>query len=1029
MDGVSEIDPTWLSSSVGPLCVRKCRASGLDTSVKSSRSCFILCPLLASPASPSPVPSSCRTLGRTTQPDGPATVPSISTVAARPAIVDNGRMKPGRSKLVLALLAGLLPSALSAETQPNLLQFYRQVAWTEDEGLPQNATTALAQTPDGYLWIGTEVGLVRFDGVRFELFNHDNTPALTADLVLRLLVDHSGTLWVGTRGGGVITYRDRAFASITSAQGLASDEVWALMESADGSVWIGTRSGLHRMHEGALTRVELPNTMKDCFIRSLVEDRRGRVWVGTFTDGLAVLTRKGDRFEAEHNGFAGEKINVLFEDRSGTMWMGTVEHGVVCLDRDRPRAFNMNNGLNCNYVSCIYEDRNSNLWIGTYGGGINVVEKGVGHITIFDTERQLTSNLINTILEDREKTIWLATEGGGINSLRDVRVRTYTKHNGLANDIVFGVFEDSHGAIWTGTIGFGASVRRGERFETLNRNDGLPSNEVVSFCEGPDGSVWLGTLGGGVSRLGNGTIRTYSTKDGLSDSLVRALLTDRRGRVWAGTDKGGIHQLDGDRFKTVASVGVRINSIIEDGRGGLWVCTFGKGLVHVVDDRVEANETEGGSPIRHALCAFVDEDGSVWIGTTNEGLWHRRGGRLRCISIAEGLPDKTAYAILADRKHNLWLSSNRGILTISRQAIDDFLAGKSTTVSVLQLGKEDGMRSLECNGGSQPAAWRSRDGSMWFPTIRGLCRVEPDTISSNKIVPPLVIERLEIDGREYAPDQPADVPAGTGDLDVQFTALSFIAPRRVAFKYKLEGHDDDWVDAGTRRSAHYGGLSPGSFRFRVIACNSDGLWNNTGAAVSFHLQPPFHQTTTFAGIVVAGVALLILATYLVLSRRFVLQKIHQKYQGSPLGPDEASGLLLRLVALLEDERVYRDPNLTIGDLAEKLRTSPRLISQVIHEHLHSNFYELVNLHRIKEAQLLLLDPRRSDATVLDVAYSVGFNSKSAFNRAFKSKAGVTPSEFRRRGGCDAHGRTAGHPKGERGGRSSSASNRGMRPSS
>jgi len=904
----------------------------------------------------------------------------------------------------LGLIFNVFPAFALDPGKP--IDFYQHNVWTVENGLPMNSVIAIAQTHDGYIWIGTETGLARFDGIDFDVFDHENTPALSNNLILSLLVAHNGTLWIATRGGGVTRYKDNTFDTLTTESGLLSNETWILLQSNDLSIWIGSKNGLNRFANGTISSIPLPETVTNQNVRALVEDRNGGLWAGTRGGGLVRARKRGNTYETEHKGLPGLKISTLLEDRTGALWVGTIESGLLKLHENQKHSFTTENGLSNNYVRCLYEDRAGNLWIGTHGGGINVLETGKNKVRVFDSGEELTGNSIYTFFEDREGTLWIGTEGGGLNSLRDPRVITYTTKNGLSYNITFGVFQDSRGSIWVGTTGFGVNcLEPGEnRFHSLTTRDGLSANAVVSIAEHPEGSLWFGTRGGGVNRLTleDRKIKTFTSREGLSDNIVRALYTDREGNLWAGTDSGGIHRFSNGWFILYGDLEFRVNTIHKDNNGNLWAGTWGRGLCLLKDESIDVFDKEKGLSCNIVTCIHEGKDGTLWLGTYGCGLNRFRytDGTFLKISRKDGLPDNTVYSILEDDKQNLWMSSNRGIFYVNREELEDFAAGRRQTVRPFRFGREEGMKSIECNGANQPAGWKTRDGKLWFPTTKGVSSIDPESIGVNTFPPPVQIKEIRIDGTSCLPGEDAVVPPGEGNVEILYTGLSFMVPGKISFKYKLDGYDTRWTDAGTRRTAYYTRIPPGTYRFRVLAGNNDGIWNHTGASFRFRLKPRFYQTLLFKIAFPLCTVLIIFGLYFSLKKVIVYRRLKKKYKHSSLNltPDEAGEYTRKLLYLIEMENVYQDPDISLNSLAQRLKLSPRNLSQVINEQLKKSFHELINTYRVKEAQKMLTAPETAHRSVLEIGYDVGFNSKSAFNRAFKHFTQLTPSQFRKKSG-------------------------------
>jgi signal transduction histidine kinase/CheY-like chemotaxis protein len=392
------------------------------------------------------------------------------------------------------------------------------------------------------------------------------------------------------------------------------------------------------------------------------------------------------------------------------------------------------------------------------------------------------------------------------------------------------------------------SCYKGGKLVTYTTADGLGSNLIESMCEDRTGAIWFGTFGGGLSRYKDGRFTTMTTRDGLAHNVVMAVEADSKGALWIGYNTGGLDRIkDGVITHHTTAQGLAHNlvkSIFEDRSGVLWIGTLGGGLSRFENGRFTNFSTRNGFP--HDLIAPVYQDlrGSYWIGTLGGGLIRYRDGTFKTITARDGLFDDTIYTILEDTQGYFWMSSNNGISRVSHLELDDFADGKISSVHALAFGEADGMRSRECNGNS-PGGVRTRDGKLWFSTLQGVVTIDPNRIGFNRLPPPVLIERAVADGRELSRSGEIRVPPGKGALEFHYAALSYLAPERVRFRYKLEGFDKDWIDAGTRRIAYYTNIPPRRYVFRVAACNNDGVWNMAGATYAFRLDPHFYQTYGF----------------------------------------------------------------------------------------------------------------------------------------------------------------------------------------
>lgn len=876
------------------------------------------------------------------------------------------------------------------------LEFLHQTRWTVENGLPVDSVMSIAQTPDGYLWAGTEAGLARFDGIKFTVFTPGSHLGPSPSMVIDLLADRGGALWMATRDGGVVRYKDARFDWLKEPQGLKDNDVWCLMEDMDGAVWIGSRGGLNRFARETLTSIELPENLESHFVQSLMEDRHGRIWVGTSGGGLLLVKKHTGGFEFEHLGLDKDIITTLFEDRVGAVWVGTAHSGLWKFQGNQRFVFSTTEGLPNPDVRCLHEDRFGNLWIGSLGGGISILPAGSNRVVPYPNREEFVNKNVIRFFRDREGILWIATEGDGLVSLRETKITTYTMKHGLSHHNIFGVFQDSLGRVWAGTKGYGVNYFYNGRFHNLTTGDGLSSDAVVTMTEDRDGNLWFGTLGGGINRYRDGKVDVFTTRHGLSYNFFRAIYAEPDGTVWAGAVNGGIHRFDNGGFEKVADIKFRVNCFHRDMQGYLWIGTLGGGLCRMKDGGIEILDHRNGLSSNIIADIHEDRDGTIWVGTI-KGLNRYKDGKFEVLNKQSGLPDEVIYSILADHKGNFWIGSNRGIYWLGRADVDDFFNGKRNRVSPTVYGREAGMRALECNGGNEPPGWRTDDGKLWFPTTRGISVIDPMNLGVNKIPPPVVIERVTVDGTSYPAETHLEIPYNSGSLDIEYTGLSFIVPEKMEFEYQLEGFDETRVNAGNRRSAEYRKIPPGRYRFHVTACNSDGVWNETGAAVEIYLKPAFYQTVIFKiFMLLLGVGLLAAGFYFA-KKYLQFRPTRPKQERNPtLSQEDTTQYVRKLLYLLEAEKVYKDPNLTIKSLASKMVMTQRNLSIIINDQLQTNFYEFINRYRIQEAKQLLSGGETVELSILDIAYEVGYNSKSAFYRAFSHFTDMTPSQFRKK---------------------------------
>ncbi len=752
---------------------------------------------------------------------------------------------------------------------------YQLDVWKSDQGLPQSSVWAILQTADGYLWLATYPGLVRFDGVQFTVFNAGNTPAMPSDTIYTLAESLDGSLWIGTYGGGLIRLKDGVWTSFTTREGLLDDLVWVLEPSRDGSLWIGTESGLTRFWDGRWTSYTRRDGLAGKRVWALHEDRAGDLWIGT-SGGLNRLQDGTIHTYTTGDGLGNDEVRALGEDLQGNLWVATTGGGLSRLDGGSFISYSKEHGLPGAELETIQADRDGNLWLATAGDGLirlslpsGAAGPEAGQLLAIERRDELSAGWLEGILEDREGNLWIGSYETGLLRLRDTPITTYTTYHGLPNDRVTSVYEGLEGELWIGTGGGGLARLENGEFVTYTTGDGLASDFVNSIHQRRDGTLVVGTNAGWSRREG----KRFTTADARELGLahlpeVYVVYEDRRGRLWLGTESSGLFALEGDRIITFnASRGLPHNTIwalFEDRRHGLWISTE-DGLVRLsldpgtteLKDRVPTGRvpTDGELASRQlpdvSASAFCEDgDGTLWIGTWASGLLRYRDGEFVTYSSAAGLPSSTIFQVIEDDQAHLWLSLDVGIARLAKKELDDYARGVIPKLHARLYDRSDGMKSYASLGGNQPAGWKSRNGKLWFATARGLVSIEPSLIRSNPVPPEVVIERVVIDGEPVSSGPAAHpsrlrLPPGRGQIELDYTGLSFSKPEKVVFKYRLAGYDEQWVDAGTRRVAYYTNLAPGEYSFRVVAANEDGVWNETGAQLALHLEPRFYQTWIF----------------------------------------------------------------------------------------------------------------------------------------------------------------------------------------
>ncbi len=772
--------------------------------------------------------------------------------------------------IIITVLLGPI-TGLALDPNKAVTQYSHDV-WQTEDGLPHENIIAIIQTHDGYIWLGTPVGLVRFDGVRFTLFDKSNTANIKNNNITELFEDREGTLWIGSEGG-LYQLNDGEFTLYTVKDGLSSNYIRSIYEDKEGSLWIGTYGGgVNRLRDGKFTFYTTQEGLSYDYVMSICEDREGNLWIATQGRGLNRLKDGKITTYTTQDGLSNDVVMSVYEDREGNLWIGTYGGGVNKLQDGKFTSYTTSEGLSHNSVISIVEDKDWNLWISTDGGGVSRLKDG--NFSTFTTKDGLSNNTVRSIFEDREGSLWIGTYGGGLNRLKDGKFTTYTSKEGLSGELVMSVYKDMEGSLWLGTSVGGINRFKDGKFTAYTTKEGLSHKIVTSIYEDRNEILWIGTLGGGINRFKDGKFTIYARKEGLYNPYIRSLCTSKDGSLWIGTHGSGLFCMNDEKFINYTvedglSNGI-IWSIYEDRKGFLWVGTNG-GLNRFKDGEFTVYTTKEGLSDDIVLSIYEDREGNLWVGTHHGGLNLYRDGEFTTYTKQEGLYEESIFKILEDNKGNLWMSSIKGIFRVCKKELIDFADRKIKSINSYAYDKADGMKSNECTIGC-PAGWKSSDGKLWFPTMKGLAMIDPENIKTNEQPPPVILEQIIIDNELIDLEENVPFSPGKKKFEFHYTGLSFLVPEKVKFKYKLDGFDKDWIDAGTRRTAYYTNIPPGDYTFKVIACNNDGVWNETGASFHFYLRSYFYQTKWFYGLCVLSLLSMGFMIYRLRVRQLTAQK-------------------------------------------------------------------------------------------------------------------------------------------------------------
>jgi ligand-binding sensor domain-containing protein/serine phosphatase RsbU (regulator of sigma subunit) len=738
---------------------------------------------------------------------------------------------------------GLTLNALDPEKRVS--QYSVQV-WNMETGLPGNSVFDIFQTKDGYLWLGTQNGLVRFDGVNFELFNRDNVPQLKDNEIRAICQDQEDTLWIGTKSGGLTRCKEGKFKTYSIKKHKGLHYIMAIREDRWGNLWIGSYTeGLTSFSNGRFTIYTEKDGLPDNTVRSIYKDGNQDLWIAA--DGGIVKLLKPGKFSevyAPERVLPGIKTVCLYEEDTKTLWVGTGPSGLFYLKNSIP----IKSGVPPATIVSLYRDGMKNLWIGADGGGLTRMNNGV--LGIFTDYDGLASGSVYSIYEDRESSLWVGTLDEGLHQLRGTIFTTFTTKEGLVNDYVNCILQSRDGGLWIGTMEGLSRIEKGEMSAVLTGRNGLLDNKIGCLCEAPPGTLWIGTLGG-LHKFKAGRLTAAITKkDGLSDNGICSILIDRQGDAWIGTE-AGLNRWDDNTGKNTIFTeedGLADNLVrflFQDSSGRILVCTE-NGLNFFKDRSLTTYhppDQQGNTSYR---CVYEDNDGVLWLGTTN-GLIRLQREETTWYTVKHGLIENHVNSILEDDMGYLWLGGRTGTSRIEKKKLEDFSHGTINRLQPQWYDERDGIKSGWCTS----QGCKTRDGKLWFPTAKGVTVIDPKSIKKNRPIPSPIIEKLLVNDEltdfhsKTWGTKPLELGPGKKRLEFYYTCVSFINPKRIKFKIKLEGEDSDWIDRGNLRMMTYSGLSPGPYTFKLMAANAYGEWNPEIVSFSFYLQPYFFQTAWF----------------------------------------------------------------------------------------------------------------------------------------------------------------------------------------
>ncbi len=767
---------------------------------------------------------------------------------------------------------------------------YGVVNWGVDKGLQSASVLDIAQTVDGFLWLATFDGIVRFDGHKFKTYNKQNSDAFLSNGVQCLTQDRHGTLWIGMKGGGLIKYENGKFRTNKSEM-LASETIFSIFEDVNDEMWFGTFTDVFKTdrQEGTIVKVGADIGINS-EVRAFARDEAGHFWVATAQNGLVCVTKdSAGKFQGSPLLQDYDMTALHYFRNNRQLWIGTSK-GLFSIQTDKdlvPRPF-LYNGAPITGVTCMFEDQNRTLWIGTDKGIYRLRPNRTDHL---NRSNGLADEYVRALFSDLEGNLWIGTDIAGLIQVKDGKFLTFGTQDGLGDDIIHATSQDLDGRVWVATQN-GVSIYnpRTNSSVNLDLSKYFENKQIRDVYCHADGRVWLASYGSGLLEFspGNKPILYTSQNSGLSEMTARRLLYTPDGKLYIGT-KRGLFVLENKTITRVDLSAAKASEYIMDlrfsNKYGIIVSTNNGGVIFLKNNELKTLKEEDGLAGSVVYCAFEDSEGVLWFGTNN-GLTRLQNTNAAQINASKGLPDDIIFQITEDMAGNLWMTCKRGIFTIKKKEVVRLAVNRLAGVSCKLYDNNDGLRSTEITANGKIG--KLNDGKLVFSTLKGLAIIHPDSIPINYNPPQVYINSLFLDGVEIEVNRRKriEIDEGFKRLKIEYTALSYSAPRKVRFRYKLDGLDDKWVEVENVREADFTDLAEGEYTFRVQACNNDGIWNEVSTNLTIYVKSPLLTSNWFKLLVylAIGFALFLLWLYgyrvlwYKIRRKFVSAKWHIKEQ-------------------------------------------------------------------------------------------------------------------------------------------------------
>ena len=786
-----------------------------------------------------------------------------------------------------AIAIGLLWFSLAAQglSPDRLLTQYLHDHFGTEHGLPAEIIWDVRQDERGYLWLGTQNGLVRYDGARFVVYNSQDWPVFASNDVRSLYIDRDGSLWLGTYGGGVIVFDGQQFRSINTNDGLAHHVVYDITQSRDGAIWFATGGGVSRWLNGEIASWTTEDGLISNRIFRVTEADDDSLWFATFTSGISRFDGQAFTNYSTENGLQSNQLHMLEQLEDGRLLAGSYDGYLYDLSSGEPEVTDRSDLPADLPLQSVFVDRNNNTWIGSYGAGLWRWSAD-GRVDSFSKERPPGSHIFN-LFEDREGNLWAATMNG-LHRFRDSRFLLFGEPESLSDSTFVLKQASDAGPLLVGTEMDGlfelepaaATFGRNPIVGSISTENGLASNSVSALMVEPDGTRWIGTFGQGIDVIESDSTRRLTQADGLASDHIFAIAKDRSDTIWIAA-QGGFSRFENDRITTFTGEDQQayrlIRHILVAPDNTLWLSS-NDGLVRLQGDQFRLWNSDDGLASNLITTSYLDDQGTLWIGSRNGGLARLADDRIFQFTSEHGLPRQSAMSIIEDDQDRLWIGTTDGLIRVSRAELNAVAEGRLDRVNARLFDTVDGLRSTQFVSGFMPSTWRTEDGTLWFATNRGLVGVEPRPDQDSPQSLNVLIEAVRVNGQpvdlnSIDPDQTLNLPTDATTLEIDYTAPVLARPERIAFRYRIGQNDSTavWQEAGTRRTAYFTTLVPGLQQFEVEAYSTDGSFLPAARGLQIHRMPFWYQQRWVQ--LLAGLAILVL---IYLAYRLTVYQMQQR---------------------------------------------------------------------------------------------------------------------------------------------------------